>query len=183
MNRGKTSLASMNAGVFVSKEPMQDNMTVITGQTGAGKSTWCLEAAAQARAAGYVVGGLLSPAIFENGRKVGIGLLDLQTSERRTLAKRNPAAQDGSGCQWEFDPQAIEWANRVLGSIRSVDVVFIDELGPLELLRGSGFQEGVRLLDEGMYASAFVVIRPSLLGVARQRWPLMHVYHLTQRTP
>ena len=73
---GKTTLASINAGAFVSKELMQDQITVITGQTGVGKSTWCQEAATQARAEGFRIGGLLSPAIYENRRKVGIGLLD-----------------------------------------------------------------------------------------------------------
>ena len=179
---GKTTLASINAGAFVSKELMQDQITVITGQTGVGKSTWCQEAATQARAEGFRIGGLLSPAIYENGRKVGIGLLDLQTGGRYTFAKRKPDAQEGTGCQWEFDPQAIEWANRVLRSIGCVDVVFIDELGPLELVRGGGFQEGLRLLDEGRYASAFVVVRPSLLGVARKRWPNMHLIRLSQRS-
>ena len=54
----------------------------------------------------------------------------------------------------------------------------IDELGPLELEEGHGYQEALRLLDEERYHTALVVVRPALLPLACLRWPDAQVYSL-----
>ena len=55
--------------------------------------------------------------------------------------------------------------------LKDEDVIIIDELGPLELEEGYGYQQALHLLDEGRYRKAVVVVRPSLLPLARVRWP------------
>jgi nucleoside-triphosphatase THEP1 len=182
MHRGKTPLASVQAGDVDSQENSPDQLNIITGPSGAGKSIWCLRAEAQARAAGLAVGGLISPAVYQNQQKVGISLIDLKTRERRQLATRKKTDQENSKCSWDFDERTIAWANQVLRATRPTEVLFIDELGPLELKQGEGLWEGLRLLDEGRYESAFVVVRPSLLSIARQRWPHMQLFHLKKQT-
>jgi hypothetical protein len=51
-------------------------------------------------------------------------------------------------------------------------------VGPLELEEGYGYQEALRLLDEGRYRAALVVVRPALLALARVRWPQAQVLDL-----
>lgn len=181
MHRGKNTLASVQAGDVISQERSPDQLNIITGPSGAGKSTWCLKAVSQARATGFVVSGLISPAVYRNHQKVGISLIDLKTWERRLLATRKNMDEETTGCTWDFDERTITWANHILCETSSNELLFIDELGPLELKQGEGFREGLRILDEGRYESAFVVVRPSLLSIARQRWPYMHLYHLKQQ--
>lgn len=178
MSSGMTSLASFQAGDIISKNLAPHELFIITGHSGAGKSTWCQEAVIQTRVAGLRAAGLISPAVFENGQKVGIDLIDIRTNERRGLASRKYAEWNGQSCNWDFDERTCSWANQVLRESGSAEVLFIDELGPRELLRGEGFQEGVRLLDEQRYEWAFVVIRPSLLRIARQRWPHLQMVYL-----
>ena len=146
MNSGISSLASLKAGDIFSKTEIQRELIIISGQSGAGKSTWCQEAVTQARAAGLTVAGLISPAVFENGQKVGIDLIDIKTNERRGLASRKSIEWDCKSCNWDFDERACSWANQVLREASSAEVLFIDELGPRELLRGEGFQEGVQYI-------------------------------------
>jgi nucleoside-triphosphatase THEP1 len=50
------------------------------------------------------------------------------------------------------------------------DLVIIDELGPLEFLRGMGLQNGLKVVDERAHPVICVVVRPSLLLDARKRW-------------
>jgi nucleoside-triphosphatase THEP1 len=176
------SLASSDAGVLVSQGQSFDQLTFITGPSGAGKTTWCREAAIQAQAAGLPVAGLICPAIYEKERKVGIGVLDLKSGQRRVLATRHQPEQEGS-CQWDFNLEAIDWANRWLQAVKPSDILFIDEFGPLELLRGQGFQEGVKRIEEGCFDQAFVVVRPSLLQLARERWPGAQILRLGGRLP
>ncbi|MGB4675600.1 MAG: nucleoside-triphosphatase, partial [Aggregatilineales bacterium] len=65
-------------------------VALVTGDSGAGKTTWCRSLVEAARQRGLRVAGLLSPPVFEQGVKTGIDLLDLTTGERRRLAARRP---------------------------------------------------------------------------------------------
>ena len=181
MQSGMTALASCQAGEIVTQIFTQNELIIISGLSGAGKSTWCQEAVTRAQAVGLKVAGLISPAVYENGQKVGIDLIDIKTNERRLLARRKQSTWDRNSCNWDFDERTCIWANQVLRGCSSAEVLFIDELGPRELLHGDGFQEGMRLLDNGHYESAFVVIRPRLLRIARQRWPNLQLVHLHKK--
>jgi len=63
------------------------------------------------------------------------------------------------------------WANNVLREANGSDLLLIDEIGPLELLRGEGLTAGIDRLDGNSYKIACVVIRPSLIPSALHRWP------------
>ncbi|MCA9977920.1 MAG: ATP-binding cassette domain-containing protein, partial [Anaerolineales bacterium] len=146
---------------------------LVTGLPGVGKTTWCGELIELARRRGLQVAGLWSPAVFANGRKIGIDLVDLFHDERRRLAnlrgKKEVTAV--ATIQWAFDSDAITGGNTVLQNLPPNDLLLIDELGPLEFMRGEGFIAGLDVLDAGAYRVAVVVIRPSLLPEAQARWP------------
>lgn len=61
-------------------------ITLVTGAIGCGKTTYCRTQIDAARSAGLEVAGVLSPARFEQGIKVGIDALDLRSGELRPLA-------------------------------------------------------------------------------------------------
>lgn len=156
------------------------SLFLITGSSGAGKTSWCVAAARLAHAHALPVGGLLSPAVMDGPHKIAIDLLDLSTGERRRLAQRSelPAAPSGEGQAagpvtgiWRFEPAAIAWGNGVLGKVAAGGLVFVDEMGPLEFEQGQGLQAGLQLVDAGRYRVACVTVRPSLLESARVRWP------------
>ena len=177
-----TSLASYPAGVLIPEARIFEQLTILSGPSGAGKTTWCQNAALQGEAAALPVAGLISPAILEHGQKVGIAVVDLKSGERRVLATRRQSEQE-DGCRWCFNPETIEWANRCLQKISPRDILFIDELGSLELIRSQGFIEAMKLIDEDCCSQAFVVVRPSLLQLARDRWPGAHLLQLRSRLP
>jgi nucleoside-triphosphatase len=155
---------------------------LITGPSGAGKTTWCGELAELARARGLRLAGLWSPAVFVNGRKIGIDMVDLRTQERRRLANlRGKEAAAVATIQWAFDPEVIAWGNAALDNLPPHDLLVIDELGPLEFMRGEGLLAGLRVLDAGAYRVAVVVIRPSLLPEAQARWPHAQVIRFQEQ--
>ena len=115
---------------------------------------------------------MLCPAIFENGGKTGIDLVDLQRGEKRRLGERYRGTDAGQRVgAWVFDPAVLAWGNLVLAHTPPTDILIIDELGSLEFEQGGGFQAGLDLLDAGRYQTAYVVIRPELLVTAIMRWP------------
>ena len=73
--------------------------------------------------------------------------------------------------RWQFIPETVSWSNDLLREIGRCDLLIIDELGPLEFLRGEGLMAGMRLVDNGNYRVACVVVRSSLVPKALQRWP------------
>ncbi|MBN1311063.1 MAG: ATP-binding cassette domain-containing protein [Anaerolineae bacterium] len=147
-------------------------LLLITGLTGAGKTSWCTRMAQVARSQGLRVKGVLSPSVFEGESKVAIDLLSLETDEKCRLAvQRNDRGAELATVLWQFDPAVMAWGNDILGNLRDSDLVILDELGPLEFLRGQGLVEGLKLIDEKRYRVACVVIRSSLLPDALERWP------------
>jgi len=147
-------------------------LILVTGLSGAGKTTWCAQLAKLASKQGLSVTGILSPGIFKGDRKIGIGVKVLHTNEHRQLAKlRDDEEARLATPRWTFDPEAIEWANEKIRDSPKGDLLIIDELGPLEFLRDEGWVAGLARIDAGEYRVACVVVRSSLLPKALQRWP------------
>jgi len=139
---------------------------VLTGERGIGKTTHCRTLVEQARAAGWDVAGLLSPAVFENGIKTGILAENLRTGETHPLAIAASAFNSPLSTfhlslgTWLFDPSVIAWGNQILQSRLPCDLFIIDELGPLEFFRGEGWDNAFEDLRQVRYRPGVVVIRP-----------------------
>jgi len=151
---------------------------LVTGAIGKGKTTWCRELVERLRKDGSQVCGVLSPAVFEDGQKVGIDMINLASGEQRGFAVRRP--QDSSALTkcWSMNEETIAWANHVLRQCAGCDCLIIDELGPVEFIQGQGLQEGMILLDSGQFSQAYVVVRPHLLPQAQARWPDARVFNV-----
>jgi iron complex transport system ATP-binding protein len=151
-------------------------LIIVTGLSGAGKTTWCKNLVEKAKENGYEVEGILSPGIFEGKRKVGIEVLDLHSGEKKQLAKlREGSRSEIATPRWEFDSQSLEWANQRLENGSGSDLLIIDELGPLEFLQNEGLLAGFKRLNQGDFQVACVVVRSSLLQKAIERWPYAYV--------
>jgi hypothetical protein len=161
---------------LTSKKESFAGLVFITGKSGAGKTAWCQELIHRSQAAGLNPVGLVSPAVFQSRSKVGIDLVEIRTGERRRLAVKRelttaidqawPATKG-----WRFEPQTLDWGNHILNRLQNPDLLILDELGPLELLENAGLIAGLKLIDEWRYRMACVVIRPTLLPTAQERWP------------
>jgi len=144
-------------------------LSFVTGPSKSGKTTRLLQLVEQLQAEGVSVAGVISPAVFENGQKTGIDVLLLPTRKQLPLAR--PSTKEES--QWKikrsFDPQVVRAVNEHFDSLQA-ELLIIDELGPVEFSDRGGFVSAMRILDEGAYKDAIVVIRPSLLDEATKRW-------------
>ena len=68
----------------------RSSLLLVSGLPGAGKTMLCIRVAALLREAGVSVGGLVSPARMEGGRKTGILARSLASGEERLLAEAAP---------------------------------------------------------------------------------------------
>lgn len=163
----------------VGKKP---TLIVISGEVGTGKTTYCTGIAQYVRAQGQRVGGLLSVGAFVAGAKVAIDLQDLTTGETRRLAIRRARPDLSSPTpNWQFDEAALRWGNAVLAATPACDLLIIDELGPLELLHGVGYQAAFPLIEREAYRLACVVVRRALVEVFTARFKVSEVFVLGER--
>ena len=109
---------------FPYEKTQTNNLFLITGDSGVGKTTWCRQWVESARTEGWRVGGLLSLPVKVGAQKVAIDLVDLATDERRQLAKlrQNASVPDRlTTGKWLFDTAVLAWGNEVLDWVTAVD--------------------------------------------------------------
>jgi nucleoside-triphosphatase THEP1 len=146
-------------------------LQLVTGPRGSGKTLWCMDLVRRAHVRGLNLCGLISPAIFLNDKKIGIGLKDLKTGEQHRLAYRKGDENGDIQTQdWQMVAETMEWGNSVLEQIESCDLFVLDEIGPFELDHGIGLVAGLEIIDKAKDFPCVVVIRPSLIKKALARW-------------
>lgn len=144
---------------------------LVTGSRGAGKTTFCSALVQAAREAGWKVAGILSPGVYEGTQRTAINAEDLRSGESRRLASRSDDAPTPGSKHWRFDPAVLDWGNQVFQASASSDLLVVDELGPLELERGVGWQAALSAIGDQQYAIGVIVIHAEMLGAALLRWP------------
>jgi len=141
----------------------------LTGAPDAGKTPVCQRLVEAARHKGLRVSGLITePRRLSSGRIVQT-VLNLRTGERRRLAdyvgidEGEPIGRGVAGrFSWTFVAESVRWGRHELDRCLTggTDLLVVDQLGPLELLAGSGWVNAVRVLEEGDYGLAVVVVNP-----------------------
>jgi nucleoside-triphosphatase THEP1 len=147
-------------------------IVVLSGESGCGKTTLCARVAALAGAQGLLVAGVLTPSRLVDGRRVSLDVEDVRTTQRRPLAEACTEPQQSSAGSaggpvtesWRFYADSLAWGTEILQHATPCDVLIIDELGPLELVRGQGWVIGLDVLRGGRYRLALVTVRPALLS-------------------
>jgi len=148
---------------------------IVTAGRGQGKTSFVRAYATRMTEAGRSVGGIASPAVFQGDQHIGYDLIDLRYARQRPLAR--VAHQPGTGPmvgKYQFDEAAVAAGNAAIISAVSsgLDVVIVDEIGPLEF-RGEGWAPA---LERVLQAAAgpqemLVVTRPSLVDRLPTRFP------------
>lgn len=144
---------------------------LLTGDVGVGKTTVAERVASLARRNGLACGGILAPALKNScGQKVGIWGVDLASGERRLLARTDRGLGGPAVGPYSFDAGALGWAVRTIAhALGESDLVFVDEIGKLELWRDQGLAPVLPLLQANQAARALVIVRRELLAELQAR--------------
>lgn len=106
----------------------------LTGQPGIGKSTIVRRLNERLLSLGFETGGMLSGELREGGFRVGFEILDVKSGKKGILAHvRHPHGPRVGRYTVNLDDLASIGANAILTAVSDCQVVFIDEIGPMEL--------------------------------------------------
>jgi nucleoside-triphosphatase THEP1 len=147
---------------------------LLTGARRVGKSTVCQRLVEEGRRRGKRIGGFISPALFnQQGEKTGAYLQDLRTGEMRLQYSTGAAGEQAGPRVGPFvmDPEVLRWGMQLVEEALRAgdDLVIIDEIGPLELLRGEGFAPLLDTVGDYPNARVLIVVRPELVEALQER--------------
>lgn len=131
---------------------------IVTGTVGIGKTTVCEKVIQMAKSLGYSCGGILTPKTPDKG----IIIVDIKTGERKALASINNIYQGPHIGKYFFNPDAIEFGTRAIDRGISSDILFVDEIGYLEL-QENGFVKILELIGAEKVKNSILVVRRELL--------------------
>ena len=114
---------------------MTKRLLFLTGCPGVGKTTVLLQIVEALTVKGCSVGGMISREVRSCGDRVGFEILDLSNDRHGWLAHVNQKAGPKIG-KYRVNMKDLEniGVSAIEQAVRSMDVVVIDEVGPMELL-------------------------------------------------
>lgn len=147
-------------------------LVLLTGEPGVGKTWVCQTVVDMARHRGLRVAGLVSQSHELASGRVVQTVVNLRTGDRRRLADL-VGAEDGDPIgggvagrfSWKFVGDSIRWGRHELDRCvgRDLDLLVIDQIGPLELVAGSGWVNALATVRDATAGLTLVVVNPLVL--------------------
>jgi len=113
---------------------------LLTGRPGIGKTTVFMRVLSRLKEKGIRIAGFMCPEVREGRARVGFKIVDIRTGKWAWLALRSDKAvemgKSGSlriGKYVVIEDEALSVGLKALEGLSGVDVLAIDELGPMEL--------------------------------------------------
>ena len=151
----------------------KNNVILVTGDTGDGKSTLLAELAILFKSRNIQTGGIISPAVFENGVKSGYELINVATSQKKRLSQTQK--EDGlvNVGRFYFFNGGISFGKAALtvANNQNSQFVFIDEIGAWEL-QGQGWAESLNELILRCDMPVILAVNTKLVDQVIESWQL-----------
>jgi nucleoside-triphosphatase THEP1 len=142
---------------------MKRRLILWTGPKHSGKTTSAANLAQKAKSEGFRVAGLLAPSIYTNRRLTGFQAVNIATGARVRLAERNQSPDPNSVGGFSFSKAGLKFGSNALDttSVKSADLIIVDEFGPLELT-GNGWRKNVDSILSGTNTLLVLVVRDQI---------------------
>jgi nucleoside-triphosphatase THEP1 len=135
---------------------------ILTGPVHSGKTTLLNKVVRELKRQKYTVGGFLSEPILKNEENVGYDLFDLREERSFPLIRRTGEKKWQKIGSYFFIPQGLAKAEKIILGEKDVDILVVDEVGPLEL-SGKGFWPALKQVIFDPLSIYLLVIRINIL--------------------
>jgi len=135
---------------------------ILTGPVHSGKTTLLKNVIRELREQKYKTGGFLSEPILKNEETVGYDLFDLRKERSFPLIRRTGEKKWQKVGSYFFIPQGLARAEKIILREKDVDILVVDEVGPLEL-SGKGFWPALKQVIFSPLNIYLLIIRINIL--------------------
>ncbi|MDP2424414.1 MAG: nucleoside-triphosphatase [Bacteroidales bacterium] len=164
---------------------MNHNIFIITGGQGKGKTTFLLELSKLLKNAGLPIAGFCAPGYWKEGKRSGFDLMEINGVKQVCLCNTTCDAGDIPFRRFFFKHSALSYGNQLLVSAAGTNnIVFIDEIGPLEM-EGNAWANGLNQLVQNPPLALVVAVRSNLLAEIAGKWGMNAdvVFDIERNTP
>ncbi len=140
----------------------KSQIVLLTGKRQVGKSTLCKRLVKLIQQDGDLT---ISGVLTQRTGPHDLDVVEIASGDKYPLTLPFQPSRSGSYAlaHFQMDPQAMARSAQALERSFPTQVFMLDEIGPLELVRGQGWARALTLLNRSDYNAAFVVVRPELL--------------------
>jgi nucleoside-triphosphatase THEP1 len=158
------------------------DIILVTGKVNSGKTTLMKKLIEQESLQGNFPAGIIAPGVFQNGEKIGFNVTDLSTGKSKPLARvGNAESYKFSEGRFVFSKAGFDFAKKALLNFRPRGVVFLDEVGPLEL-KGGGYAACLEKLLVSDINKLYISVRDECVVRVRQKFLLSKQAQIMETT-
>ncbi|NVO21157.1 MAG: hypothetical protein HXX13_15750 [Bacteroidetes bacterium] len=153
------------------------SIIIISGEKQEGKTTFANELAGNLLKKGIRLSGFLAKGVHECEKRIGFDLVDLKSGINYPLSRLKKGSDDTTYKRFDFNQESLEFGRRLIDpeSLQDVQLVFIDEVGPMEL-KNEGWSNSIyKLCSMGNIIQVWTV-RRAMVEQAAGTWPVGAVY-------
>jgi len=147
-------------------------LILLTGERGSGKSTVCSTVRDFIAGSGFRCGGFLTRRDLDDaGATYGLSLEDVAAGACHRLAATRENLGGPRVGPFSMDAAMLALGVQLAHSAfdANLDIVFLDEIGPLELAQGLGFAPTIPLVARHPRVAVILAVRPALVEAAAGR--------------
>jgi len=145
---------------MISQNP---EIIIIKGPVNSGKSKIMEKLADSEKKNGSLVSGIIARGVFEQDSKIGFDLINISSETTQPLARiSNPDDEFFPVGKYNFSKDGFLFAKEALLDFHNGGVVFLDEVGPLEL-EGGGYADCLITLLNSDISRLYIAVRDSCL--------------------
>jgi nucleoside-triphosphatase THEP1 len=156
---------------------------ILTGDKGSGKTTLLRDLVQDFQMKNLLVGGIISPVVYDGPTRVGFDVVNIQSQNRSPLCRVNSEEKGVKVGDFEFFEEGIRFGNDALNlkNLPGCKLIIIDEAGPLEL-GGNGWATSLGQIVDNLSCPLLLVVRDSLIEKVKERWKFLpeHVWEINR---